>query len=205
MSDPITQPQPQHDDDLDLDWYDDDEDALDPGAEDAAPRRPRRRLVTPASAGLAAVALVAAGFVGGVQVQKHQGGGSGAGGGARAGLPGGFGARAGAGQQGGGAGTGATVGTVANVKGSTLYVTTSDGTTVKVKTNDNSKVTRNASSRPASVHPGDSVVVQGQAASSGTVTASSIAATAKGVSGTAAFPGGGSSVQVPQGFTPPGG
>jgi hypothetical protein len=112
------------------------------------------------------------------------------------------------------------------VKGSTIYLTTTDGTTVKVKTNDNSKVTRNASSSAAAVHPGDTVVVQGAKASSGTVTASSITATAKGVSAFGGFgagapsgaagggtsggtsggsSGGGSSVQVPQGFAPPAG
>ncbi len=115
----------------------------------------------------------------------------------------------------------ATVGTVANVKGSTLYVTGTDGTTIKVRTNANSKVTRNADSSVGAVHPGDSVVVQGAKASSGTVTASSITATAKGVSafgGLAAFGGGGAqgtgsqsggaapsggASGVPQGFAPP--
>jgi hypothetical protein len=106
---------------------------------------------------------------------------------------------------------------VANVKGSTLYVTGPDGTTIKVKTNSNSKVTRNASSSAGAVHPGDTVVVQGSKASSGTVTATSVTATAKGVS--AGGPGGGGraggaaggsgasagGAQVPQGFAPPAG
>ena len=213
-------------DDPDLEWeYGD-------GAsdEDAPPPRPRRKLLTPVSGGLAAIVLVAAGFIGGVQVQKHQGG-SGGGGGA-SGARGAFAARLGAagaggvaatpgsgqGQAAGGGATGrsgaagssATVGTVANVKGSTLYVTGTDGTTVKVKTDDNSKVTRNAGAGVASVHPGDTVIVQGAKATSGTVTASSITATAKGVSafvglGGGAASGGSGASGVPQGFAPPAG
>jgi hypothetical protein len=111
---------------------------------------------------------------------------------------------------------------VANVKGSTLYVTGADGTTVKVKTTSASKVTRNASSTAGAVHPGDTVVVTGAKAASGTVTATAVTATAKGVSA-GAFPGGGaggfgggtagasggtgsgSGSQVPQGFAPPAG
>ncbi|HEV7494897.1 hypothetical protein [Baekduia sp.] len=224
-------------DDPDMEYYDDAELA------DTLPVRPRRKLLTPVSGGLLAVVLMAGGFIGGVQVQKHQGGGSGA----RTGLPAAFAARlaqGGAGAAGGGqasgAGTGAarasggaggaTAGTVANIKGSTLYVTSPDGTTVKVKTNDNSKVTRNAAASVGSVHPGDTVVIQGSTASSGTVTASSVTATAKGVSAggfgaffpgaaagggaatgtTGATPGsgatgGGSASQVPQGFAPPSG
>jgi hypothetical protein len=218
-------------DDPDTGYYDDD---TEPEG-GSLPARPRRKLLTPVSGGLLAVVLIAGGFIGGVQVQKHQGGGA-----ARNGLPAAFAARpaqgggTGAGTAGGtgattgrsGAAGGATIGTVANVKGATLYVTGTDGTTVKVKTNDNSKVTRNASSSPGAVHPGDSVVVQGSTAAGGTVTASSITATAKGVSAFGGFGGGtavggapsgagttggpsgtssGSAPQVPQGFTPPGG
>jgi hypothetical protein len=219
--------------DPDMGFYDDDE----PQPVDTLPVRPRRTLLTPVSGGLLAVMLVAGGFIGGVQVQKHQGA---SGGGARNGLPAAFAARlaagggaapgaasgagTGAARAGGGSG-GATAGTVANIKGSTLYVIGADGATVRVKTNDNSKVTRNAAGSVAHVHPGDTVVIQGSTASSGTVTASSITATAKGVTpagfggsfpgaaaaggATGAAPGSGatsgSAPQVPQGFTPPSG
>jgi hypothetical protein len=223
-------------DDPDMEHY---EDA--PSA-DTLPVRPRRKLLTPVSGGLLAVVLVAGGFIGGVQVQKHQGNGINSGA-ARNGLPAAFAARLAAGGgaapgAAGGAGTGtarsgggsggATAGTVANIKGSTLYVTSADGTTVKVKTNGNSKVTRNAAGSVAGVHPGDTVVIQGSTASSGTVTASSITATAKGVTpggfggafpgastgtgaagATGAAPGSGatsgSAPQVPEGFAPPSG
>jgi hypothetical protein len=233
MTDPdprSTDPMTEHEhptavyDDEHLEW--EDEPAPD---EVAVAPRPRRRLLTPVTGGLLAVILVAGGFVGGVEVQKGQGSGS-----AAAGAPAGFAARAGGGAGGlggaGGAGGGgtapATVGTVANVKGDTLYVTGTDGTTVKVRTKSTSKVTRNAASTPGAVHPGDTVVVQGAKAASGTITATSVTATAKGVSsggpgggGFAGAGGGGAGAggagagsgagagasQVPQGFAPPAG
>jgi hypothetical protein len=195
------------------------------------PPRPRRRVFTPARAVLGGVVLVAAGFIGGVLVQKGQGGTAPAGGAGPGGAGGAaaFAARAGQGAAGGGAGGAAgqagaapTTGTVANVKGSTLYVTGSDGTTVKVRVDKNAKVTRSAASTAGAVHPGDTVVIQGSTASSGTVTATSVTATAKGVSVASPFgggggaaaggrpagagaTGGGSASGVPPGFTPPGG
>ncbi len=227
------QPTTTVDEDPDMGFYDDE-----PQPADTLPARPRRKLLTPVSGGLLAIVLVAGGFIGGVQVQKHQRNGTNSGA-ARNGLPAGFAARlavgsgatpggaaagtgtaTGTARAGGGSG-GATAGTVANIKGSTLYVTSADGTTVKVKTNDNSKVTRNASSSVGNIHPGDTVVIQGSTASSGTVTASGITATAKGVAPGGfggAFPGAtgggttpgsgatnGSAPQVPEGFAPPAG
>jgi hypothetical protein len=152
---------------------------------DELPRRPRRKPATPLTASLAAVLIAALGFIGGVKVQKSStdsgsGAGAGAGGFARA--------RAGAGSftPGGGGGgargggqSDATVGSVANVDGKTLYVTDASGNTIRVKTNSSSKVTRTAVSKATDVHPGDTVIVQGSKSSSGTVTATSVTATAK--------------------------
>ncbi|WP_051324572.1 hypothetical protein [Candidatus Solirubrobacter pratensis] len=159
-------------------------------AELELPRRPRRKLVTPLTASLTAVLLAALGFIGGVQMQKSSGstpstGGAAAGGFARGGGAGGGGAaggRAGGGAGFGGGGAGgadATTGSVANVDGKTLYVTDSSGNTIRVKTTGSSKVTRTATSKATDVHPGDTVIVQGTKSSSGTVTATSITATAK--------------------------
>jgi hypothetical protein len=132
---------------------------------------------TPTVAGLAALALAAAGFYGGVEVQKGQDSTSSAGGatarGAAAHRPVRPVRRA----------TTAPrrrppsrrPGPVKSAKNGTLYVTTSDGTTVKVKTTDDSTVTRNAATE---VHPGDTVVVTGKIASSGTVTATHATASA---------------------------
>jgi hypothetical protein len=169
--------------------------------DEALPRRERRRLVTPAGVVAAAVAIAAAGFFGGVQVQKSRsdsGGGAGGfagaqgaagrgqGGTGQAGAtPGAGGANPGAG---GGAFAGATVGEVASVAGSTLYVDDSSGTTIKVKLAKGGSVTRTAKAKATAIHPGDTVIVQGETASSGTVVASSIRATASNA-GAAAFGG----------------
>jgi hypothetical protein len=184
------------------------------GEEETLPKRPRRRLITPISATLAGALVGALGFIGGVEVQKGQddGGGSGANGAASAfaSAGGGGAARGGFGRGGGtGAGTGsgsgpqfggpggaqsnATVGSVANKKGSTLYVKDSDGNLVRVKTTSHSKINRIASSSAGAIHPGDTVIVQGSKSSSGTITATQIQASAAGATGGLAglFGGGG--------------
>ena len=132
------------------------------------PRRPRRKLVTPLTATLAAVLIAALGFIGGVQVQKSS-----------ADTPSGGFARGGGGGFSPTGGSSDTVGTVANVDGKTLYVTDSSGATIRVKTTSNSKIARTAVAKVAAVHPGDTVIVQGTKASSGTVKATSVTATAK--------------------------
>ncbi|MDA0167399.1 hypothetical protein OM076_44480, partial [Solirubrobacter ginsenosidimutans] len=78
--------------------------------EEELPRRERQRLVTPVGVGAVAVVIAAAGFFGGVHVQKSRGS-SGTGGGAAAGRFAGFGgAGAAGGTRAGGAGAGATRG-----------------------------------------------------------------------------------------------
>jgi hypothetical protein len=202
-----------HDDEL---VYDDDWEP-EPDEEDALPKRPRRRLVTPISAALTGALVGALGFIGGVEVQKGQddgatgsgaqaaaaasgaGGGarggfapSGAGGGARGGVaPSGAGGPQGAGGP-GGAQSNATVGSVANKKGGTLYVKDSDGNTIRVKTTSHSKISRTASTTSGAIHPGDTVIVQGSKSSSGTITATQIQATSSSAtSGLAGLFGGG--------------
>jgi hypothetical protein len=187
--------------DDDVDAYEDD---WDPAPTEAAlPPRRRRRLVTPASAVLAAVLIAALGFVGGVEVQKGQAddGGSGtsgaapaalgAGGAGAAGAAGATGARGGLAGRGGAQGN-ATIGSVANKRGSTLYVKDSDGNTVRVKTTSHSKINRTATASAGAIHPGDTVIVQGTKSSSGTITATQINATsASATSGLAGLFGGG--------------
>jgi hypothetical protein len=82
----------------------------------------------------------------------------------------------------GGSGDGTTVGTVANVKGSRLYVTTSDGTTVEVTVGGQATVSRLSKSSAGGVHPGDTIVVQGTTKSDGAVAATSVQAAANGLS-----------------------
>jgi hypothetical protein len=181
-----------HDPGADMtDTRSDDDDAWlsEDDADQPASPRARRRLVTPLTIGLGAVLVATAGFIVGVQVQKGQ---QQDGGGARAAAPAAFqGARngsGGAGGQGQSQGQGSpTLGSVANKKGSVLYVASADGTTVRVKTNAQSKVTRNAATSPRGIFPGDTVIVQGTKDSHGDLVATQITATSK----TAAANGGG--------------
>ena len=162
-------------------------------ATEELPRRPRRKLVTPLTATLAAVVIAALGFIGGVQVQKSSADSTSSP--RAAGL-----ARGGFTPGGGGGSSDATVGTVANVNGKTLYVTDSSGATIRVKTTSNSKVARTAVAKVGEVHPGDTVIVQGTKSSSGTVTATSLTATAKNAtSGLAGRFGGGQQNQTQKG------
>jgi hypothetical protein len=196
-------PMPDRDDRLldlddDVDAYEDD---WEPAPEERAlPPRPRRKLVTPASAGLAAVLIAAAGFIGGVEVQKGQAddgsGGAATGGaaGGRAAVAGGAtgAARGGFAGRGGAAQGNATIGSVANKRGSTLYVKDSDGNTIRVKTTSHSKINRTATASAGAIHPGDTVIVQGTKSSSGTITATQINATSSAAtSGLAGLFGGG--------------
>jgi hypothetical protein len=162
-----------------------------------APARARRRLVTPWTLGLAALLLVTAGFIGGVQVQKGQAddgasGGAGTGATASAGSAAraGFAGRAVAGGDGGQSQDTPTFGSVANKHGGTLYVQDADGTTVRVRTNAQSKVTRTTATSAGAIHPGDTVVVQGTKDAKGDIVATQITATAKGAVGSGGGPGG---------------
>jgi hypothetical protein len=149
----------------------------DAAAEVQIGKRPSR--LTPVTGGLLALAIAAVGFVGGVLIEKGQTGSS-AGGALPAGLSSSGGGPAGlaAAQSGG-----TTFGTVANVTGRTVYVTDAQGNTIKVLTTKGSTVTRSASSKVGDIHPGDSVVIQGQQRRSGTVKAQSIRASAAGSGG----------------------
>jgi hypothetical protein len=179
------------------------------------PPRPRTRLLTPATVGLMLVLFAAAGFAGGVLVEKGQTGSSpslasAASRFAGAGATGATGALGGGASRfaslfGGGAGSRGTVGTVANVNGSKLYVTTTAGNTVEVLTTHASKVTKSQSVGAHAIHPGDSVVVTGITNSNGTVTASAISDSGSGGSAGgglgALFGGGGGSASGTSGAT----
>jgi hypothetical protein len=185
------------------------------------PRRPRRRLLAPIPIALLIVLLTACGFIGGVLVEKGQGssgsssgtgasalasrfaalrgggagaksGASGSGATAAGGLFGGSGGSSGA----AGTGAGATTGQVAYVQGSTLYVTTAEGNTVKVDTSPASTVTKTVKADVSSIHPGETVLVTGAAGTNGAVSAESIRVGAGGggaLAGLFGRSGGGSS------------
>jgi hypothetical protein len=199
------------------DWLDD---------ESELPRRPRRRLLTPIPPALLAVLLIACGFIGGVLVQKGQGGTASPSGGASGGFPSGLAALKGAvpgtggagrtssaggsGAKGGastfpgitGAGGGVTTGEVAYVRGNTLYVTDSQGNTVKVSAAAGAKVTKTVSTKAKSIHPGATVVVLGSKAKNGSISASSISVSSA-ASSSATSPGpSSSSAGASSGSTP---
>ena len=150
------------------------------------PARRRRAGVTPAIIALAAILVAVLGFIGGVQVQKARGDENS---GRSSSVPAGFPrATGGAGGGQGGASSDTTTGTVKSKRGSSLYVETQDGTTVRVTTDDNTNVVRTAKGTTNSVHPGDTVVIQGST-KDGSVKAADVRATADGVSA-GGFPGG---------------
>lgn len=178
------------------------------------PPRPRRRLLAPLPLALLGVLLIACGFIAGVLVEKGQTSSSSSGGSGAAGLAARFaslrgasgagsGASAGAGTAptgaaggfgagGSGGARGATVGQVAYVAGSTLYVTTAEGNTVKVKTSEASTVTKTVTASVKSIRPGETVVVTGASGANGQISAESIRVGGAGGGLGSLFGGGGS-------------
>lgn len=157
------------------------------------------RLGVPVAA-LLALLLIAAGFWSGAVVEKNHGSSS-AGSSAAAGFAARFrtgasgatgatgagGASGASGFSGFGGATSAAAGTISVVDGNTLYVLTAAGALVKVTLGPSTTVTRNAKSQPIDLRPGDTVVIQGATGTNGTVTATSVAATAPGVSAGGGF------------------
>ena len=185
-------------DDTDVLFRDDVDDA------DDLPTRASRRIVTAWTVVFAALVIAGAGFVAGIQMEKHnapaatgaggfaafaRNGGFPGAGGAGGGFPGANGATGGfpgangaAGATPGGGATGATpapassgtTGQIKLVDGSNIYITTSDGSTVKISTTPTSKVTKASPGALGDLKAGDTITVQGAAGSDGTIAASSI-------------------------------
>ncbi len=139
---------------------------------------------------LVAVLLVGGGVWGGATLEKNHGGSSGVAAslasrfrGLRSGATGATGALGGSGFSfaGGGAAAG-TTGTISVVAGNTLYVISSTGSLVKVTLTGSTTITRDAGATALDLRPGDVVTIQGATSANGNVTASSITATAPGVS-----------------------
>lgn len=175
------------------------------------PPRPRRKLLTPLTGGLLVVLIAAAGFIGGVLVEKGQAGGSsgnsfaaaasrfaaargGAAAGAGRGAAGGFGGLLG----GGGSQGQLTVGQVSSLEGRTLYVNTAQGGTVRVKVPVGESVSKTITTSVHAIHPGENVVVQGTKGSGGAIDATSVRASpsTSGGSGNSSSGGGGGGAGV---------
>ena len=160
--------------DLDEDPFDDD---LAEQLEQRAPRFTPNRLTLV----LAAALLVVAGFVGGSLSQKQWGGGSTtpanpftAARGGPSGFPG-LGASGGPGGFGGQASAAASItGTVKLVDGTTVYIVTSDGRVITVKTSGSTSVQVAQKGSLADLSAGSTVTISGEAGADGTVTASTI-------------------------------
>jgi ferric-dicitrate binding protein FerR (iron transport regulator) len=161
---------------------------------DLLPLRRRKRL--PLLTALLALAVVgAAAFVGGVEIQKHYGtattaAGTGAGAGRFAGRFGAGGAGATGAPGGlagpGGAGASGTAGIVTAIKGTTLYVTDFTGNVIKVKAGS-AQVRKTVNTSVKSLHPGDTITLQGPKQKDGSYKATTISL---GTGGTAAVLGG---------------
>lgn len=166
-----------------------DEPVGDDGLADLLATRRSRRGLPKVTVALVGAALVAAGFIGGVQVEKAQGSTSGGGGGRAAAGAGaaGTGASAGTGRNfrsflggtGGGAGGaagGAVSGTVKLIQGNTIYVEESNGDIATVTTSGTTTVRVSSTSTLSSLTPGTTVTVLGSAGTDGSVAATSITA-----------------------------
>ncbi len=94
----------------------------------------------------------------------------------------------------GAAGASATVGQVAYANKGTLYVTTSEGNTVKVTAASGASVTKTVKASIKAIHPGETVIVAGTSSASGAVSASSIriGSVASAIGGGSGLLGGGS-------------
>jgi hypothetical protein len=166
--------------------HDGDSEDRHPQVDEELPRRRRARILTPFTVMLMFIVFAAAGFVAGALVEKHQTKsativGAAATGGfgpaaSTSGATGASGANGAPSRLGGlfGGGSAGTIGTVTDIKGRTLYVTTTAGTMVEVLTTSTSKITKTESVGKSTIRPGDSVVVSGITATNGTVTASTV-------------------------------
>ncbi|GAA1620424.1 hypothetical protein [Actinoplanes couchii] len=138
---------------------------------------------------LGVAALLMGGFVGGIQAQKQWGTSASAsasgfpGGGGRGGFPSGMSA---SGAPGGGFGqrstetaaaSAGTTGKVKLVNGKTIYVETEDGSVVTVKTDGDTTVSTASKGKLSDVRTGQSITVEGETGTDGTVTAKTVTAT----------------------------
>jgi hypothetical protein len=158
---------------------------------DFLPPRSRTRLLRPLTVILFAASLAGAGFLGGVVTEKHQVPSSSSAATVRpvastSGRPAGGGGAPSTG------GPGAVAGQVSTVSGGTLYVTDSSGNTIKVTTSAASQITKTAAASVQSVHPGDTVVIQGAAGANGTIAATAVRDSGTGPSAGGGFGGRGS-------------
>jgi hypothetical protein len=125
-----------------------------------------RRLITPALAVMAALAI---GLFGGILISHATANSATAAGGGTGGAPaarGGF-----------------TAGTIASIDGSTITLTLADGSTVKVTSSSATTVTKSATASVSALKAGETITVVGAKDSSGNVTATSVSEGNRGFGG----------------------
>jgi hypothetical protein len=153
----------------------------------------------PLTAVLGIVLVAVAGIWGGAELEKRHGGSSSSSSAALSGLAARFG-RTGGGTGGftgggftggGGAAGGATTGTVTEVTKKLLYLTSSTGALVKISLTPKTTFTRTSSTPKGGLALGDTAIVIGAKNAAGTVVATSVIATQKGVTATRGGFGGG--------------
>ncbi len=183
----------------------------------ALPGRPRRRFWGPATAVLLSLLVGAICFYVGIRVEKGQvtsstssstgtgagavaralgraGAASGAGATARTGAAAGFTGGGGAALAGalGRSGNG-SVGTVSSISGNTIFLTDFTGNTVKVKLSSATTITKSLGVSKRSVHPGDTIIVQGLKGPNGNLTATTVSDSGNRGGGSGTGSGSGSS------------
>ena len=161
-----------------------------------AQTRKARISMRPLTAVLTVILIAAVAVYAGARLEKSHGGAATSSSGSlasafaarRAGGFGGFGAgRTGTGAA--GAASGLTTGTVTEVTPKLLYLTSSTGALVKIRLTSKTTFTRTAASPKGGLTLGDTAIVRGAKNASGVLVATSVIATAKGVTST--FGGGG--------------
>ncbi|HEY3772892.1 MAG TPA: DUF5666 domain-containing protein [Solirubrobacteraceae bacterium] len=186
MNTTMTEPQPE----------------LDDFTQDQLPGRPRRKLMTKLTVPLLALLLVAAGFLGGIELEKSRGSGSsttglasssatsslrarfasgfpGAGGSSsstrRSGASAGGFPGGGAGFPGGFAGAGGgTTGTISSISGDSVVLKTTSGNSIKVTLTSATTLKKDLHVKRNAIRPGDTITVTGITAKNGSMKASSI-------------------------------
>ena len=148
--------------------------------------RAARISMRPLTAVLTAVLIAVVALFAGARLEKRQGVSATASSGFSAA---GFGARNRAGAGGAAAAGGLTTGTVTQVSKKLLYLTSSTGALVKVQLTPTTTFTRTAASPTGGLALGDTAIVRGAKNAKGVLVATSVIATAKGVTSTGGFGG----------------
>jgi Domain of unknown function (DUF5666) len=157
--------------------------------------RPRRRLLTPPSVAVLALATCAIGVFAGIHVEKSSVSSSApaaglATGSTSASRAASSSAGRGSGSSGappgsaGAAGGGVSIGTVTRVDGRTLVLREPSGETVKVKLGSATTISKSSKVDHRTVRPGDSVTITGRTTHDGTIAASSVSDSGDSSTGT---------------------